>query len=252
MTADFEDRGPMAPGDPGIGEKIMRHADNQALVSYWNALRGGRPCPLRSEVDPRQIDCAIGHLFILEDLGRGNIRFRLAGSALVDAFWMELRGMPVHAIMASEARQSLSALVSETLDEPGVGRALLNRSGVPGGPWEIALLPLRSVRGSIDRLLGGLYPLDPADLRPPNPPLTFTIEEMTITPVTVMASSEAPVYQGGMAEAPMPWVHDGAAARHLRAIDGGLSEAPDTAEQRDVEPQAPAGRPRLRIVKSDD
>jgi len=32
-------------------------------------------------------------LFVIEDLGDGNVRFRLAGTALVDAFGYDLRGM---------------------------------------------------------------------------------------------------------------------------------------------------------------
>ncbi|MEM6358088.1 MAG: PAS domain-containing protein [Pseudomonadota bacterium] len=215
----------------GAGVDDMRHAENRKLVRYWHGLRGARVCPMRAEVDPRRISAAIGNLFILEDLGRGNVRFRLAGSALVDAFWMELRGLPIQSIMAAEARQSMRELVAETLAEPGIGMARLKRAdATSGGLWEMALLPLRSDRGQIDRVLGALNPFEPAEARPSDPPLVFSIDEMAITPVEgavddVFFASAG--QRSGFAEAAVAF--DGApstgdpAAPLLRSISGGLS-----------------------------
>ncbi|MEM7497450.1 MAG: PAS domain-containing protein [Pseudomonadota bacterium] len=221
---------------PGVDE--MRHAENRKLVRYWHALRDGRVCPMRAEVDPRRISATIGNLFILEDLGRGNVRFRLAGSALVDAFWMELRGLPIQSIMASEARQSMRELVAETLAEPGIGMARLKRAGTPrssigGGMWEMALLPLRSDRGQIDRVLGALNPFDPAEARPSDPPLVFSIEEMSITPVE--GAADHPGLHAGFAEPAATFVGapmDGASAGpRLTTISGGIAaDAPRLSE----------------------
>lgn len=162
----------------------MQHPDNHALVRYWHALRAGRRCPRRTEIDPRRIDADMGYLFILEDLGRDNIRFRLAGSALVDAFWMELRGMPAHAIMAPEARGALRDLARETLAGSSIGEArLAPAAGGPGADWEIVLLPLRSEQGEIDRLIGALRPLDAEAGLATEPPLQFTMAAVSVTPV---------------------------------------------------------------------
>ncbi|MEM6490231.1 MAG: PAS domain-containing protein, partial [Pseudomonadota bacterium] len=165
----------------------MRHAENQALLRYWHTLRAGRPCPLRAEIDPRHMLCNISHLFILEDLGGGNIRFRLAGSALTHLFWMELRGMPLSAILTQPASESLREVVSETLAEPGVASVTLRRTDERGRTgfdvWELALLPLRSDRGAVDRLIGALHPLDAAAAELVAPPLVFATDEIEITPV---------------------------------------------------------------------
>ncbi|MEO1469517.1 MAG: PAS domain-containing protein [Pseudomonadota bacterium] len=211
----------------------MRHADNRALVRYWHALRAGRPCPRRAEVDPRHILCDIGQIFILEDLGKGNIRFRLAGSGLVDVFWMELRGMPIRAIMAAEARESMRALVAETLAEPGIGHAVLRRVSsdprAPGGDWEMVLLPLRSDRGSVDRLIGALNPLEPAEAEASRPPLTFSIVDMAITPIETH-----PGLVAELAESAPPWIGAaepaarGGRGVHLRSIEGGRAEPAST------------------------
>ena len=86
----------------------MIHTELRALYNYWNGLRAGRRTPLRSDIDPRDMNCDARNLFILENLGRGNIRFRLAGTAIVDAFGMELRGMNARAIMSTGSRESSS------------------------------------------------------------------------------------------------------------------------------------------------
>ncbi|MEM9782365.1 MAG: PAS domain-containing protein, partial [Pseudomonadota bacterium] len=221
-------------GLPVIGRKPttepdgvkMRHADNRALVRYWHALRGGRTCPDRAEVDPRHMLCDIGHLFILEDLGQGNIRFRLAGSALVDVFWMDLRGMPAQAIMAPEARESLRALISETLAEPGIGHAILHRVGTDGAAgraaWEIVLLPLRSDRGGIDRVIGAIRALEDGEVDTAQPPVSFTIAEMEITPVST-EDSDWLRESAGMAEGADPWERalERSQRNGLRSIEGG-------------------------------
>ena len=120
----------------------MIHSEIRALYNYWERLRAGRPCPYRAEVDPRDMAGDARHLFVLEDMGRGNMRFRLAGTALIDAFGYELRGMSARSIMEGKARESFVALVSETLAEPGVGYArLMGPDGV--SVWEVVLLPLR-------------------------------------------------------------------------------------------------------------
>ncbi|MEM6971975.1 MAG: PAS domain-containing protein [Pseudomonadota bacterium] len=229
-TYDDERTGLTMIGPDGInptGGDLVRHADNRALLRYWHGLRGGRLCPDRAEVDPRHMLCDIGHIFILEDLGQGNIRFRLAGSALVDVFWMDLRGMPARAIMAPEARESLRALIAETLAEPGIGHALLHRVAAQhdgmAGEWEILLLPLRSDSGAVDRLIGAIHALDPADAEAAHPPVSFTIAEMDISPINIDGSL-AVAEHAGMAEAPAPWASadQRAAILGLKSIEGGL------------------------------
>ena len=108
----------------------MIHPELRALHSYWNEIRAGRATPLRSDIDPRDMKCDARNLFILENLGRGNIRFRLAGTAIVDAFGMELRGMNARAIMSTGSRESFTALINETLEDPGTGYARLRDAAI--------------------------------------------------------------------------------------------------------------------------
>ena len=227
----------------------MIHSELRALYRYWNELRAGRKTPLRSDIDPREMDCDARNLFILENLGRGNIRFRLAGTAIVDAFGMELRGMNARAIMSTGSRESFTALITETLEDPAVGYARLRNATDDTELWEVSLLPLRSDFGMIDRVIGCLHPLTGTPRRDTLAPLRFRIEEMSVEPITATVRDvDAPKPLAGFAEPrrhfdPMPAVAAGAegAQTRFRAIEGGRTGS-------DEDRGAPT-RGHLRLVK---
>jgi hypothetical protein len=226
----------------------MIHSEIRALYEYWETLRAGRPVPYRAEVDPRDMRCNARHLFILEDLGAGNLRFRLAGTALIEAFGMELRGMSARTLMEGRARESFSALIEETLAEPGIGYARLTATTPGAETWEVLLLPLRSDFGAIDRVLGGLHPVSGRAHRPGDERLRFRIEDMTIRPVSAEPRSlPAPLPIAGFADGRQspfagPGRGEGRGAR-LTPIEGG----------RDPDRTPPRRGPRahLRLVKKD-
>ena len=232
----------------------MIHSEIRALYNYWEALRAGRPCPYRAEVDPRDMKGDARHLFVLEDLGQGNLRFRLAGTALIDAFGYEMRGMSARSIMSGKARESFVALINETLAEPGVGYA---RLFAPDGVtlWEVVLLPLRGNFGQIDRLIGCLHPVrgrtSEAVTEPGAVPLRFTIDTMSIRPVGEGAGGGPDAGMEADQGDAMPLAgfgedqasFEGAPAGGLTAIEGGLGED---------EPKGNGERPKLRVVKTDE
>ena len=216
----------------------MIHPEIRALYSYWERLRGSRVCPERTEVDPRDIAGEGRHLFVLEDLGRGNIRFRLAGSGLLDAFGFDLRGMNARAIMAGRSRESFVAMISESIAEPGVGYARLL---APDGRsvWEVVLLPLRGGFGAIDRVIGCLHPVSGQAPEAGKVPLRFTIETMAIQPVATgeEAAGETREPAAGFAEEQEPFAP--AERRGLRSIEGGRRRGHRTEGE----------TPKLKIVK---
>ena len=202
----------------------MIHSELRALYSYWSRLRAGRKTPLRSDIDPRDMACDARNLFVLENLGRGNIRFRLAGTAIIDAFGMELRGMNARAIMATESRESFAALIAETLEEPGVGYARLRNAADESAVWEVNLLPLRSDFGPVDRIIGCLHPLTPLTGSEAGMPLRFRIEHMSVDPID-LGEHDLPAQTPGLAEPPQAFLAgpDGRAdlPPRLTPIDGG-------------------------------
>ena len=221
-------------------EYEMIHSEIRALYNYWEALRGQRPCPYRSEVDPRDMEGDARYLFMLEDLGGGNVRFRLSGSAIEDAVGFDLRGMSARTIMNGKARESFLALIAETLAEPGVGYArLLGEDGVQ--MWEIVLLPLRSDFGRIDRLVGCLHPISGRARPAGDVPARFTIESMWIRPVenppATIQGDAMPLPGFGEGQAPFAGMPAG-----FEAIKGGLAEGERSSGE----------KPALRLVKDDD
>lgn len=225
----------------------MLHTETRALFAYWDRLRGDRDVPFRTEIDPRDMECDARYLFILESLGNGNIRFRLAGSAIGDAFGMELRGMSIRAIMEGKSRQNISALVEEVLDEPGVGYARLIEDSDLATNWEMLLLPLKSDFGSVNRVIGALHPVSgaPSQAGVDVSSLRFVVDDMSIRPVSHpapnMDTSEEPAR--AFAEPMTPFEGPDQPAR-LKSIEGGR-------DRTDLTMEPARSRPQLRIVKDE-
>jgi hypothetical protein len=79
----------MIPGSPILND-LPEQCD--ALLAYWDQLRGDRVTPKRGEIDPGAIKSALPFIYILESVSHREIRFRLAGTALRDLFGFELSG----------------------------------------------------------------------------------------------------------------------------------------------------------------
>lgn len=137
----------------------MRHPKTRALYDYWNALRDGRLAPGRNEVDPREIAPLLDSTFILEVQNADNIRFRLAGTRLCEAFGMELRGMSALALWHGEDRAKVRDLILRVVSGPAIGHVACtveNRGGFVYGA-EFLYMPLRSDREELTRILGCGY-----------------------------------------------------------------------------------------------
>lgn len=129
------------------------------ILGYWNALRGERLVPLRSEVDPRGIEGALDCAFIVERIAPGIARFRLAGSYLVDVMGTEVRGMPLSILFTPDSRRRLAEVVEAMFSGPEAVRlSVAGEWGLarPAMPGEMVLLPLKSDLGDVTRALGCL------------------------------------------------------------------------------------------------
>ena len=148
----------------------MKHPGSEALYHFWSALRAGRSAPYKAEVTAQGLGRTLSaHVFMLEALTGGELRFRLGGSALHDLFGMELRGMSALSVMEGESRARFADLAQEVLASGVVG-VLSGEAVAADGEAvgiEIVLAPLRSDFGRMDRLLGAVHTLDGArDIAP--------------------------------------------------------------------------------------
>tara|TARA_R110002049_G_scaffold23545_7_gene83545 strand:- start:34481 stop:35188 length:708 start_codon:yes stop_codon:yes gene_type:complete len=127
------------------------------IEAYWEALRGNRLMPKRSEIDPRGIELALEYAFILERISPGVARMRIAGSHLRDLMGMEVRGMPVTTFFVPEARRAVAATVESLFQLPGQCTMHLSAQSGQGRPpleARMLILPLKSDLGDVSRALG--------------------------------------------------------------------------------------------------
>jgi hypothetical protein len=203
------------------------------VESYWEALRGTRVMPMRSEIDPRGIAGALEFSFLLERIAPGAGRIRLAGMHLTDLMGMEVRGMPLTALFQPSARQGVADALESVLQRPSVAvLSLEGERGIGRGKLlgQMLLCPLKSDLGDPSRVLGCLQTDGPIGRAPRRFDVTGLVERRLDTLDMVETPDEPARRQPGPpVDAGMP----------------GLAEAPAEFLGR------PRGKPQLRLVKSD-
>ena len=204
------------------------------VEAYWEALRGARLLPKRSEVDPRGLEAALEYAFILERIAPGIARIRIAGSHLSDLMGMEVRGMPLTALFAPNARRQIADGLEEVFQTPATANLRLTSPGGAGRAQldaRMVLLPLKSDLGDVSRVLGCLVSRGEMGTAPRRFDLTEQ-NVQTIVPGQRTAMSEAP-------KAPAP-------AAELQKE--GFNAPKATFKGKDGKSRPPY----LRLVKSDD
>lgn len=143
----------------------MKHKTIQTLYSYWNDVRQDRIAPRRFEIEPSRIGAILPHTFILERTNSETYRFRLAGTAICDAFGQEFRDTNFLDGWQDEDAISLARLLAVVTQQGGVGRldimAEASARGAVG--FEVILLPLVHTRETVDRILGAMVPATTPD-----------------------------------------------------------------------------------------
>ncbi len=263
-------------------EPMTYHPAIKQVEAYWEGLRGGRLLPLRSEIDPRGIERALEHAFVLERVAPGIARFRLAGMHLNDLMGMEVRGMPLTTFFTPDARRMVSDALEHVFEEPATVRFhLVAEPGVgkPALSAELLILPLRSDLGDVSRALGilvskgetgrtprrfSIAAADTRTIRANRPhfddrraprPAPVSVPE----PVEGFADKAAPFGRAPGGSGPTPSTVkpvSGMAPRGLAPV-GGTGGSNDATP--DPRPEAsrlggPGGgaRPRLRLIKNDE
>ena len=128
-----------------------------AFVDYWSSMRKGHDVPKRTDIDPRGIEALLENAFIAEKIAPGLARLRIAGTHLSDLMGMEVRGMPISAMIAPEQRDQLAELLVEVFDRPAIVKINLESPASVGRrplKGTLLLLPLRSDLGDTSRALG--------------------------------------------------------------------------------------------------
>ncbi|GKY88971.1 PAS domain-containing protein [Sinisalibacter aestuarii] len=184
------------------------------VESYWEGLRDGRLMPMRSEVDPRGIADMLEYAFILERIAPGLARLRLAGMHLNDLMAMEVRGMPLTAMLLPDARREMQRVLEAVLDTPAATRlTLAGDTGFGRAPLEaqMILLPLRDDHGRASRILGALQSRGEIG----RGPRRFAIRDVETKPLTGAVRATHPAAD---TPRPMPQAAKQPAPGHLRLV----------------------------------
>ena len=206
------------------------------VEAYWEALRGNRMMPQRSEIDPRGIESALEYTFVLERIAPGMARIRIAGSHLSDLMGMEVRGMPLTSFITPPGRVQVADALEEVFQRPAVGELrLTSEVGVdkPHLDARMLLLPLKSDLSDVSRILGCFVAQGDMGLAPRR----FDVAEANMRMIS--AASTLP---GVLSEV----VTGEAEAARNRAA--GFAEANVPFEAHTPRPDVPY----LRLVKSED
>ncbi|MDP2085525.1 MAG: PAS domain-containing protein [Gemmobacter sp.] len=198
------------------------------IEAYWQALRpADGALPRRADFDPRGIADLLHATLLLERIAPGQVRIRLAGMALCDQMGMDLRGMPLSALMVPGARAGLAAQLQQVFDGPMIAHlGLSGEKGVmrPAFDGHLLLLPMRGNSGAADRALGCLVTTGTAG----RPPRRFDLTGASLRlvpglPQTDPARTPAPCLPEvqGLSEPHAPFAAAPKGRPYLRLIKGG-------------------------------
>ena len=140
----------------------MKHQVTRDLFTYWDSLRGGRPAPERSDIDPAEIHQILGDTFILEYENEDQLTFRLAGTRLCGSFCRELKGRSFLDIWSQEDMSSIKLLLTAVAEDEAA--AVIGFEGTTERgqtlDFETVLLPLRHFGQPKSRILGAASPVE--------------------------------------------------------------------------------------------
>lgn len=136
----------------------MKNRTTQILYSYWNTVRQGRLAPRRFDIEPARIAGILAETMILERTDEATIRFRLAGTRIIEQVGMELRGHNFLDLWDEDDRARLCSKLSTLEAQGGVLRLEIEAATASGRNvvLEAILLPLIHTRDVVDRFLGSI------------------------------------------------------------------------------------------------
>lgn len=217
------------------------YAPLHLVRAYWDGLRGTDLIPRRRLIEPHGLRDALAHVFLIERIAPGQARFRLAGTHLTQVMGMEVRGMPLSAILVPASRDGARALVEAVFAGPSVVELALESDrglGRPALQGRMILLPVGDDDENCDRALGCLVTEGDIGRGPRRFAITRQRTETVLPRPPVPPARQAPAF-----------------AEDQRAFTPPAHPAPafsatDPIPAR-VQPP-PRGKPQLRIVRNDD
>ena len=136
----------------------MRQPSIRSLFVYWDWLRGSRPAPDRSEIDPGEIRSDLPAVFILGMDAERRYPFRLAGTSVCALYGRELRDTAFSALWSPSSEVEITQLLRCVVEESAGAVTAVTGRNEDGArlDLEMILLPLTCRDGERARLIGAL------------------------------------------------------------------------------------------------
>ncbi len=224
------------------GSATLKYPSIAQVDAYWEALRDGRLMPARSEVDPRGFGSALEHAFMLERVAPGIGRIRISGTHMRDLLGMEVRGMPLTAFFAPDAREKISTALEAVVTTPQVADLTLFSPPGIGKPALVArlfLAPLSNDGRRSARILGCLESQGEIGRNPRR----FVVEQVQMRRIVATAGATAAPNETPAQTAPVA-----APAAGFAEPAKGFDHKPTVAPAA----KTSAEKPYLRLVRSRD
>ena len=138
-----------APRDPNL----------RSLYAYWDALRGGRPMPKRTDIDPTAIPKLLPYIVLYTVLPGGGYTVRLVGEEIVTFAGGNATGRPSGSSLPPRAAE----ILNQVLDAVAAEREPKFRAGKAHWQpdksyrdFEACFLPLSTDGAAVDVILCGI------------------------------------------------------------------------------------------------
>lgn len=187
------------------------HSQSRMLFRIWEAMRGERSAPYRSDLDLKQARKLMPHLFIAEQQADG-FRWRLAGTAIGGLFRREVTGGDMLAGWDDAEAQMIRRFLCgvTATHQPALLRMRFTTDREQAIEAEMAAFPLLASDGASTQVFGGLFTFPQAQLK----------DHARITAQELLGARFAlNEVMAALAEDPQPQ-----GARRFRVISGGLDQ----------------------------
>ena len=89
----------------------------QKVYAYWLRKRGHRLAPSRADIHPEEMRELLPHLYLIEPVGSPpRLRFRLAGTRIVDEYGNEITGKFIDELDLNAVSTPICAELERALD----------------------------------------------------------------------------------------------------------------------------------------
>ena len=160
---------PIGPAERVVAYDYRGDAVLGRVLAYWEERRGSRPMPARRDLDPADLAAVLPHLQLIDVVPPDRFRYRLVGTALVDAFGHDYTGRFVDELLLGTGRAALITRVFTTVRDrarPVFLRARYFTSKNVDFMANRIYLPLSENEGEVNMMLAALS-FDFGTRRPP-------------------------------------------------------------------------------------